>query len=323
MSTTERKTDLRTDLRTISSQIDERDVAILRALLEHKILTTDQLSVLFFRSLRRCQQRLKDLTGLGLIGSIDPKRNFASGRLPDHRFLAELGVSLLAHRDRVPRGHLPWVPDETYADNKNLFHRIGVNAFFCALVKASRTTDGHCLQRWAPERKVRTRAGEIQPDGFGRYLHPGGAVEFYLEYDRGTEGPAALTRKLRSYLKFAAGWGEGAPFPNVLVVVPTHSREGNVGEGLAAAGRGAGKNADLPLFVTSEELLKARGVLGAVWAAADGERLRLTELPRVDAPLPDRGRCLGRSWTDPGAHARISPLSGTPRFPIRTPGSAA
>jgi len=318
MYATERKT----DLRAISSKIDERDVAILRALLEHKILTTDQLFVLFFRSLRRCQHRLKDLTDLGLIGSFDPKRNFASGRLPDHRFLTELGVSLLAHRDNVRRGQLPWVPDETYADNKNLLHRIGVNAFFCALVEASRATEGHCLQRWAPERKVRTRAGEIQPDGFGRYLHPGGAVEFYLEYDRGTEGPAALTRKLRSYLRFLGGWGEGAPFPNVLVVVPTHSREGDVGKGLAAAGGGPGKNADLPLFVTSEALLNARGVLGAVWAAADGERVRLTELPTVDAAPYERGRCLGRSWTDPGARARISPLSQTPRFAIRPPGVA-
>lgn len=316
MSATERKAELRTEIRAISPQIDERDAAILRALLEHKVFTTDQLSVLFFRSLRRCQQRLKDLTDLGLIGSFDPKRGFASGRLPDHRFLTELGVSLLARRNGVPRGHLPWVPDETYADNRNLLHRIGVNAFFCALVEASRATDGHCLQRWAPERKVRTKAGEIQPDGFGRYLHPSGACEFYLEYDRGTEGPAALARKLRSYLRFAASWGEGAPFPNVLVVVPTYSREGDLGEGLAAAGRKPGKKADLPLFVASELLLNARGVLGAVWEAPDagGERFGLTDLPAVDAAPYDRRRCLGRSWTDPDARSRISPLSGTPRF---------
>ncbi|MGH2653656.1 MAG: replication-relaxation family protein [Actinomycetota bacterium] len=184
-------TERSTDLRPISSQIDERDVAILRALLEHKVLTTDQLSALFFRSLRRCQQRLKDLTDLRLLGSFDPKRDFASGRLPDHRFLRELGASVLAQRDGVPRSQLAWVPDETYADNRNLLHRIGVNSLFCVLVKASRETEGHCLHRWAPERKVRNRAGEIQPDGFGRYLHPAGGVEFYLEYDRGTEGPAA------------------------------------------------------------------------------------------------------------------------------------
>ncbi|HEX6206955.1 MAG TPA: replication-relaxation family protein [Actinomycetota bacterium] len=301
--------------------MDARDVAILRALLEHKILTTSQLSILFFRSLRRCQQRLKDLTDLGLLGSFDPRRGFAAGRLPDHQFLTELGASVLAHRDGVPRGHLPWVPDESYADNRNLRHRMGVNAFFCALVEASRATDGHCLHRWAPERKVRTRAGEIQPDGFGRYLHPAGACQFYLEYDRGTEGPAALTRKLRSYLRFAGGWGEKASFPNLLVVVPISSREENVEEGLVAAGRGSGRKADVPLFIASERLLASLGVLGAVWRppGEGDERLRLTELPAVDASLFDRTRCLGRAWTDPGARSRISPLSAAPRFPTGHP----
>lgn len=319
MSATERRTDLRTESRTLSNEIDARDLAILRALLDHKILATDQLATLFFRSVRRCQQRLKDLTDLGLLDSFDPKRDFASGRLPDHRFLTPLGVSVLAHRAGVPRGQLPWVPDETYQDNRNLPHRIGVNAFFCALVQASRATEGHCLHRWAPEGKVKTRAGEIQPDGFGRYLHPVGACEFYLEYDRGTEGPAALARKLRSYLRFAAGWGEGAAFPNVLVVVPSPSREGDVGGGLAKARRKPGGKADLPLFVTSEDLLNVRGVLGAVWTAPDedGDRISLTELPTVDAAPYDRSRCLGRTWTDPGARSRISPLSETRRFPIR------
>jgi len=296
-------------------------MAILRALLEHKVLTTHQLSALFFRSVRRCQQRLKDLTDLGLLGSFDPRRDFASGRLPDHRFLTELGVAVLAHRDGLPRGQLPWVPGEAYAENRNLLHRMGVNAFFCALVESSRATEGHCLHRWAPERKVRTKAGEIQPDGFGRYLHPGGACEFYLEYDRGTEGPAALARKLRSYLRFAAGWGESATFPNVLVVVPSSFREGDVGEGLATAGRKPGAKAELPLFVTSEELLNLRGVLGAVWTLPDEDRdrLSLTELPTVDASPYDRTRCLGRSWTDPGARSRISPLSAAPRFPTGHP----
>jgi len=321
MSAIERRTDPDNELRAISSKLDQRDLAILRALLEHKVLTTEQISILFFRSLRRCQQRLRELTELGIVASFEPKRDFARGRPPDHRFLTAFGVSVLAHKDGVPRGEFPWVPDENYEDNRNLPHRMGVNAFFCALVEASRTTDGHCLHRWAPERKVRTKAGKIQPDGFGRYLHAAGACQFYLEYDRGTEGPTALAAKLRSYLRFAAGWGEGAAFPNVLVVVPTSSREGEVGEALAAAGRGSGKKADLPLFVASEELLNARGVLGVVWLTpdAEGKRLQLTELPTVDATPYERGRCLGHTWTDPSARSRISPLSTTPRFPIRHP----
>ncbi len=94
-----------------------------------------------------------------------------------------------------------------------------VNAFFCALIEASRNHKGHCLPTWRPEHWVRTRSGDIKPDGFGRYLHPGGACEFYLEYDRGTEAFGALSAKLEGYLRLASGWTEEhdlTGFPNVL-----------------------------------------------------------------------------------------------------------
>jgi hypothetical protein len=321
MSQAERKTEHQTDLRASSSALDQRDLAILRALLEHKVLTTHQLHVLFFRSLRRCQHRLSELKNLGVITSFQPRRAFGQGRSPEHHFLTNVGVCVLARREGVPRGQLPWVPDETYKENKNLRHRMGVNAFFCALVEASGFNEGHCLHRWRPERKVRTRAGEIQPDGFGRYLHPGGACQFYLEYDRATEGPTALTQKLRNYLTFARGWGEDASFPNVLVVVPREPREAEVAVALAAAHRGGRRKARVPVFLTSEALMAALGVLGPVWLPPDSEggRLRLTRLPAIDAGPFDPRRCLGRYWTDGDGWSRVSPLSATPRFPTGLP----
>jgi len=294
-------------------------VAICRALLEHKVLTTRHLHILFFRSLRRTQHRLSELKEAGIVSSFEPRRLFGQGRCPEHHILTELGAALLAHRMGVPRGDLPWVPDAAYADNRNLAHRMGTNAFFCALVEASRDMEGHCLQRWAPERKVGTDAGKIQPDGFGRYLHPGGACQFYLEYDRGTEGPHALTDKIEGYLAFASGWADDAAFPNVLVVVPDTLRERAVAIALAAATGRSRHPSGVAVYATSEELLTASGVLGAVWLApgAEGDRLRLTELPAVDASPYDRGRCLGKPWTSPGASSRIFPLSATPRFPTR------
>lgn len=310
-----------TDLRPISSSLDERDRAILRALLDHKVLTTNQLHVLFFRSLRRCQNRLKELKELDVISSFRPAQDFGTGRPPEHHYLSPLGVSVLAHREGVPRGQLPWVPDESYSDNRNLRHRMGVNAFFCALVEASLLREDHGLQRWRPERKVRTRAGEIQPDGFGRYLHPGGACEFYLEYDRATEGPTALKEKLRGYLRFAAGWGEGAVFPNVFVVVPDEDRESDVLSAAERAGRSKQKADPVSIFVTNEDLLARRGMLGPAWLAtgSEGGRLRLTELPATDASPYDLGACLGRHWTDDQRWAHISPLSSWPRFPTGWP----
>jgi Replication-relaxation len=51
------------------SAIDERDHQVLLHLLEHKILTTHQIASLCFRSLRRCQHRMRELKNLGLVSS--------------------------------------------------------------------------------------------------------------------------------------------------------------------------------------------------------------------------------------------------------------
>jgi hypothetical protein len=47
-----------------------------------------------------------------------------------------------------------------------LAHRLGVNAFFCALAEASRTNESHCLLTWRPEHWVRTKALKVDPRGF-------------------------------------------------------------------------------------------------------------------------------------------------------------
>jgi hypothetical protein len=317
MSSAERKT----DLRALVSSLDERDRTILHALLEHKVLTTHQLRVLFFRSLRRCQDRLKELKHLEIISSFLPPQEFGKGRLPEYCFLTSLGRSVLAHLEGVPRDDLPWVPEQSYQDNRNLRHRMGVNAFFCSLAEASLGHKGHCLERWRPERRVRTRAGEIQPDGFGRYLHPGGACEFYLEYDRATEGVTALAEKLRGYVRVAAGWGEGGQFPNVLVLVPTDRREPEIARAWTEATPASRKGTSVPMFVTSEDLLSVLGVLGPVWlpAGREQDRLCLTELPTTDPGPYEDGRCLGQYWTEGGAWPRISPFSWAARFPAGEP----
>jgi hypothetical protein len=193
------------------------------------------------------------------------------------------------------------------------------------LAEASRGREGHCLASWRPEHWVRTRAAEVKPDGFGRYLHPGGACERYLEYDRGTEAFGALARKLEGYLRLAAGWTteqDLTGFPNLLIIVPEGVREGEVGSALRhAVGslRVPGSLAtSFPLYVASEDVLTDLGVLGSVWKHLpnDGDRLSLVDLPGRSRDLFRTTRCLGRYFTgtDAGHRRRISPVSTTPRF---------
>jgi hypothetical protein len=308
-----------------ASAIDERDHHVLLLLLEHKILTTHQITSLCFRSLRRCQHRMRELKVMGLVSSFSVGRGFGEGRAPACWHLTKLGLVEIADAKRVRTSDLAWVPDSSYRTNQLLAHRLGVNAFFCALAEASRTLQGHCLATWRPEHSVRTRAADVKPDGFGRYLHPGGACEFYFEYDRATEARGALTRKLEGYLRLAAGWTseqELTGFPNVLVLVPEDEREWEVATAFRSATTSLHVSGSLasscPLYVANEDRLTEVGVIGAAWrhVPTDGERFSLTELPPRSRDPYRATRCLGRHFTDagPSHRRRISPASATPRF---------
>ncbi|HEX6579298.1 MAG TPA: replication-relaxation family protein [Actinomycetota bacterium] len=308
-----------------ANALDERDHQVLLLLLEHKVLTTYQITSVCFRSLRRCQHRMRELKEMGLVSSFSVGRGFGEGRAPACWHLTKEGLVEIADAKDVRTSDLPWVPDSSYRSSKLLAHRLGVNAYFCALAEASRVLQGHCLATWRPEHWVRTRAAEIKPDGFGRYLHPGGACEFYLEYDRATEASGALSRKLEGYLRLAAGWTreqELSGFPNLLVLVPEEEREEKVASAFRSAVAGHHVSGSLtssfPLYVASEGPLTDLGVLGPVWKhlLTDGERLSLVDLPARPGDLYRATRCLGRYFTDadPSHRGRISPASTTPRF---------
>jgi hypothetical protein len=215
---------------------------------------------------------MRELTEIGLVSSFQVGRGFGEGRAPACWYLTKPGLVEIADAKDARTSDLPWVPDSSYRTSKMIAHRLGVNAFFCALAEASRAFEGHCLATWRPEHWVRTKAAEIKPDGFGRYLHPGGACEFYLENDRATEGRGALTRKLEGYLRLAAGWTkeqELMGFPNVLVLVPEEEREGEVATAYHSATTSLHISGSLassfPLYVASEDRFTELGVLGASW----------------------------------------------------------
>jgi len=125
----------RNDLHRVAS-LDERDHAILLSLLEHKVLTTHQIKNLFFRSFRRCQHRMKELGDLGFVSSFSPRRGFGEGRPPACWFLTKPGLAEIADAKGVRTSDLSWVPDHSYRGSLMLAHRLGVNAFFCALCRS-------------------------------------------------------------------------------------------------------------------------------------------------------------------------------------------
>jgi Replication-relaxation len=115
--------------RVRASAIDEQDLQVLLHLLEHKVLTTHQITSLHFRSLRRCQHRMRDLKEMGLVSSFSVGRGFGEGRAPACWCLTKPGLVEIADAKDVRTSDLPWVPDSSYRTSKMIAHRLGVNAF--------------------------------------------------------------------------------------------------------------------------------------------------------------------------------------------------
>ncbi len=321
-------------------RLDERQRAILRAIYDYKVLVTAQLRILFFNTERTCQDELKKLADLGLVEREELTAQIGTGRAQPLWSLTESGVRVVAVMARKPRSQLKWMPRHAWHDsNALLAHQLGINRFFVSLVEASLAHPGHGLHRWSPESYLRLRDAWIKHDGFGRYLHPGGAVELYLEFDRATEHRSQLRKKLYGYIVVAGRWTEQGHeyFPNLAVVVPTERRERHFDlalcDELATLEIPETKAVDLPFFITSDERLEDQGVLGRVWRrfvpAPEHrplaplllqERVSLVELPARDGSPYNLSECLGRYWTDELAKARRRKrLIGPPTYPAGTP----
>ncbi len=313
--------------RNLIRELDTRERAVLVAIFEHKVLLTEHLKAMFFGSPRRAQDRLRHLARRGLIDTWYPSQPRGMGKASGHHTLTESGAQVVASLFGIARSELRYVVrnEEDREQDSYLAHRIGVNEFFCTLIEAGRAHDAHGLAKWVPERTVKTSDGWIRPDGFGVYLHLGGALDFYLEYDRGTETTRQLANKLAGYIGVARDWTEqGAEhFPCVLIVVPNHRRERVVAAAFAdalARFKRADKLAGLPFFVANEETLSQWGVIGRVWAPLPklDRRLAIIELPAKEGLDYDLSDCIGRCFTENG-WARLMPLSRTPRFPVGEP----
>ena len=316
--------------RNLVRGLDPRERAILVAIYEHKVLVTEHLKAMFFGSVRRAQDRLRHLARRGLIETWYPPQPRGMGKASGHHTLTESGAQVVASLLGIARSELCHVvrDEEDRNQDSYLAHRLGVNEFFCALIEAGRQNDEHGLAKWVPERTVRTSDGWIRPDGYGVFLHPNGALDFYLEYDRGTETTRQLANKLAGYIGMARDWTEqGAEhFPCVLIVVPNHRRERAVAAAFAGAlarFKRADKLVDLPFYVTNEETLSQRGVLSPVWARLPklDRRLTIVELPAKEGVDYDLSEGIGRCLTEDGARrwARLMPLSRRPRFPVGEP----
>ncbi len=255
-------------LAALAARLTTRDRWLLRMLHEHRVLTTTQITWLAFGTGRAATARLLTLYQLRAVDRFRPLS--ATGSAPLHFVLDEAGACILAAEDGITPGQLGYRRDRALAIalSVQLAHATGTNSVFCALAAQGRQAGGAALTCWWSERRCAALPA---------------AVDFFLEYDTGSEPLTRVIAKLAGYAALAARTGITTP---VLFWLPTARREASLRALLASTARG-GPGArpatgvpGVPVATTTPQAAASgAGPAGAIWlpAGQPGPRLRLAQ----------------------------------------------
>ena len=254
------------DLAELAGRLTERDRELCRLVLEHRVLTSLHCAQLVFASPVTGRHRLVILTSLRVLDRFRPTWQLGQGSPPWHYVLGPAGAAVLAAERGSSVAELGWRRDRalSIAHSPQLAHQVGVNGVFAALAGYARRRRDAALVAWWPERRCAERWGQlVRPDGYGRWRQAGAEVDFFLEYDRGTEDLGRLLAKLDGYAELAAVSGIATP---VLWWLPSPGREASL--------RAAAAQPGVPI-ATATEHAGGTGPAGPVWlpiAAEPGAR---------------------------------------------------
>jgi hypothetical protein len=282
-------------------RLTPRDRWIIRMIHEHRVLTAHQITALAFPSFRSGRMRLRELFQWGVVDRFQPF--ITLGTAPMHYVLAPAGAAVLAAEDGLDVKELGYRHDRAFgvAHSLRLAHTVGVNEWFTALVDHARHPDPgeHAtLDAWWAEARCARHFGDlIKPDAYGRFSAHDQTVEFFLEYDFGTEVLGKLTGKLTGYAALAEATGITTP---LLVWLPTARREATARRLLHTAWRDLDDPDSVPVATAAAELLNPTAAhpspADEVWLPLDTHgatparrclhRL-LTAWPHVPPPVTD------------------------------------
>lgn len=213
-------------LGALANRLTERDRRLCELVWEHLVLTTLQCQELEFRSANAAQHRLLELARMEVLDRFRPAVVVGVGSTEWHYVLGPMGAAVLAARHQTTVRKLGYRREDALgiAHSPRLAHTVGVNGFFTALVAHARRHKGAALRTWWSERRCRERWGQIvRPDGYGQWQVGARRVDFFVEYDRGTEGMDRLVEKIADgYEVLAEASGIATP---VLFWLPDPRRE--------------------------------------------------------------------------------------------------
>ncbi|MFD8493355.1 replication-relaxation family protein [Amycolatopsis sp. NPDC059657] len=207
----------------LARHLTPRDRWLIRMLFEHHVFTTHQIVDLCFPSRRAANLRLRCLYQWGVVHRFQPHRD--NGTHPMHYVLDTAGAVALAREEGRTPAELGYNRDREIgrAYSLQLAHTVGCNSLFTALVHHTRDHAGELASWWSAARCARHWGDIVKPDAYARWRDNTGAeVEWFTEFDFGTETLHRLAAKLPRYHRLADSTGITTP---VLFWFPTAQRE--------------------------------------------------------------------------------------------------
>jgi hypothetical protein len=311
----------------VTKHTTERDREIAWLLYRQKILTTDQLRLLFFGSLRRCQDRLLWLYRHRVIDRFYPAGPFALGKPQAHWLLDEVGAHLVAARLGRERKLLGWDRQQDFHEHAQLAHRLECNRFVCSVIAATLTTQGVWVGAWEPGWGAIKPYWSIppyesaRPDASFTLSTLLGLVVVAVEWDRASEPMATLVGKISRYQLTLE---RSQRRHNVCFVVPGEHRAYR----LCQDGRQDAWDVPCARFwVTTTDDLEVCGPLGDIWRCIghDDRPRGMADFETLNgAATTPREQALGRRWQMPMPErwAALSPLRA-PARPKDAPAAVA
>lgn len=304
-----------------------RDREIALYLYDHQVLSTDQLRLLFFSSMRRCQDRLLFLYRQRVLDRFYPPSPFGSGKPQAHWLLDEAGLILVASSLGVEPKQLGWSRREDWASHRQLAHRLETNQFVCELIAATLPYPDIGVTAWDCTRRAAERLDNrrlVRPDAGIVLDAPAGAIECFIEWDRATETQERLQEKIERYQLAEVALHDETQVCSVLFVVPGQGRIQTLRRAYDALEPrrerhrqdryGSSLDGCWPMLATTTTALRDAGPLSRVWESITDPAqppVALGELPVSHALEPADLVCaLGRRWRheQPGFWDRLSPL---------------
>lgn len=271
-----------TDLAALSRTLTARDLWLVRMLNEHRVLTTHQIAVLAYTSLRSAQRRLRTLHRHAVLDSFRPLTQ--TGSAAEHYTLGPAGAAVLAAHAGCDLAEVGWRPSHTgrIAYSPSLGHDLGVNELLVHLAARGRTAATAGLSLWLSERSCARRWGDIiRPDAYAHWCDGDQGLPFFLEYDTGSQPLARVEAKLTGYAAFATSANAR---PALLIHTRTASRDQALRRRLATSAR----ELDLSIATSSADFTTTEP-WGPWWSPLGTGDTRRTTLTRLAARWPRLG----------------------------------